>query len=99
MCCCLHLRDTCSHVSASYVLQIGHVWDGHAILPKKSRFMACPIYCPVLNFTRHVFCLYVITGLFKKSFDSVLSMSLFPSHLCNWCVWNAITVKLYFCHI
>jgi hypothetical protein len=55
MCCCLHLRSTCSDVSASSELQMGHVWDGYAFLPKKSCFLACPIYCPVWNFTRHVF--------------------------------------------
>ena len=90
MCCCLHLRSTCNHVYASNELQIGHVWDGYAVLPNKSCFLACPIYCPVLNFTRHVFSLFVIAGLFQKSFDNVLSMSLLSSHLCNWCVWDAI---------
>ena len=71
MCCCLHLRNTYNHVSASSEVQIGHVWDGYAVLPKKSCFLACPIYCPVLNFTKHVFCLSVIAGLFQKSFDNV----------------------------
>jgi hypothetical protein len=96
MCCCLHLRSTCSHVSASDELQIGHVLDGYAFLPKKSCFRACLIYCPVLNFTRHVFCLFVITGLFQESFDNALSMSLLSSHLCSWCVWVAIILRLCF---
>jgi len=61
----------------------------YAFLPKKSCFRACPIYCPVVNFTRHVFCLYVIAGLFPKSFDNILSTSLLSSHLCSWCVsWD-----------
>ena len=83
-------------MSASSELQIGHVWDGYAFLPKKSCFRACPIYCPVRNFTRHVFCLSVITGLFQKSFDNVLSISLLSSHLCNWCVWVAMMARLCF---
>jgi hypothetical protein len=95
MCCCLHLSSTCSHVSASVVLQIGHVLDGKASLPKKSCFRACPIYCPVRNFIKHVFCLSVMAGFVQKSFDSILSMSLFSSHLCNWWVWFAIIVKLH----
>ena len=70
-------------MSASNELQMGHVWDGYAFLPKKSCFLACPIYCPVRNFTRHVFCLSVIAGMFQKSFDNVLSISLLSSHLCN----------------
>ena len=53
---------------ASDELQIGHVLDGYASLPKKSCFRACPIYCLVRNFTRHVFCLYVMTGLFQMIF-------------------------------
>ena len=83
-------------MSASDELQIGHVWDVYAFLPKKSCFRACPIYCLVLNFIRHVFCLYVIIGLFQKSFDNVLSMSVLSSHLCSWCVWVAIVVRLCF---
>ena len=96
MCCCLHFRSTCNHVSASSELHMGHVWDGYAILPKKSCFLACPIYCPVRNLTRHVFCLYVMTGLFQKSFDNTLSISLLSSHLCNWCVWVAMRARLCF---
>jgi hypothetical protein len=36
----------------------------------------------------------VIVGLFQKSFDNVLSMSLLSSHLCSWSVWVAIIVRL-----
>ena len=89
MCCCLHLRSTCNHVSASRELQIWHVFDGYASLPKNSCFQACPIYSPVRNFTRHIFCLFVIVGLFQKSFDNTLLISLLLSHLCDWCVWLA----------
>ena len=76
MCCCLHFRSICIHVFAYGESRIGHVWVNYAFLPKKSCFRACPIYCPVRNFTRHVFCLFVMIGLFHKSFDNVLS------HLC-----------------
>ena len=47
MCCCLHLSSTCSHVSASNELQMGHVFDGLASLLKKSCFRAWPMYSPV----------------------------------------------------
>ena len=94
MCCCLHLSSTCSHVTAYVSSQIGHVLDGKASLPKKSCFGAWPIYCPVWNFIKHVFCLFVMAGFIQKSFDSILSMSSFSSHLCNWRVRFAIIVKL-----
>ena len=81
-------------MSTSNELQIGHVLDGYAFLPKKSCFLACPIYCPVRNFTRHIFCLFVMINLFQKSFDITLSISLLSSHLCNWCVWVAMMVRL-----
>jgi hypothetical protein len=83
-------------VSASNELQIGHVWDGKAVLPKKSCFRACPMYWPVRNLIKHAFCLSVIMGSCQKSFDNVLSISLLSIHLCNWCVWVAIRAKLYF---
>ena len=86
MCCCLHLSSTCSHVSASIELQIGHVLDGKASLSKKSCFRAWPIYCPIQNFIKHVFCLSMMTRFVQKSFNNILSMSSFSSQLCNWCV-------------
>ena len=60
MCCCLHLRSTCSLVSASVELQIGHVLDG------KASFRAWPIYCPVRKFIKHVLCLFVMLGSVQK---------------------------------
>jgi hypothetical protein len=86
MCCCLHLSSMCNHVSDSVELQIGHVLNGKASLPKKSCFRACPMYWPVHNFIKHVFCLYVTAGFVQKSFDNILSMSSFSSYLCSWCV-------------
>ena len=83
-------------MSASGELHIGHVCDGYAFMPKKSCFRACPIYCPVRNFIRHVFCLSVMVGLFQKSLDSALSISLLSSHLCSWCVWVAMRARLCF---
>jgi hypothetical protein len=73
-------------VSASVEMHIGHVLDGKASLPMKSCYQAWPIYCPVRTFIKHDFCLSVIAGCVQKSFDSILSMSSFSSHLCNWCV-------------
>jgi hypothetical protein len=94
MCCCLHLRSTRSHVSTFGELHMGHVFDRYASLPKKSCFRACPIYCLVRNFTRHVFCLSVMVGLFQNSFDKILSISWLLSHLCSWCIWFAIISRL-----
>ena len=67
-------------------LQVGHALYGKASLPKTSCFRVWPIYCPVRNFIKHVFCLSVMAGFVQKSFDSILSMSSFSSQLCNWCV-------------
>ena len=50
------------------------------------------LYCPIRNFIKHVFCLFAMAGFVQKSFDSILSMLSFSSHLC--CVWLAIIVKL-----
>jgi hypothetical protein len=96
MCCCLHLESTCNHVYASNELHIMHVFDGCTSLPKKNCFRACPIYCPLWNFTRHVFCLYVMVGLFQKSIDNTLFISLLSSHLYSWCVWFALIYRLCF---
>ena len=81
MWCWLHFNSTCSHVSASCELQIGHVVDGNLSLPKNSCFLALPMYCPVRNFRRLVFCESVIIGLDQKWLDILLSMSGFDVHL------------------
>ena len=47
MCCCLHVSSTCNHVSGSYELQMGQVMVGNLCLPKKSCFLAWPMYVPV----------------------------------------------------
>ena len=48
MWCCLHVRSTCSHVSGSGELHMGHVIDGKASLLKNSCFMAFPYIGHVL---------------------------------------------------
>ena len=68
-------------MSASGELQIGHVMDENLSLPKHSCFLALPMYCPVRNFRRLVFCEYVIMGLDQKWLDISLSMSWFVVHL------------------
>jgi hypothetical protein len=79
--CWLHFNSTCSHVSASGELQIEHVVDGNLSMPKNSCFLALPMYCPVRNFSRHVFCGSVIVGLDQKLLDISLSISGFLVHL------------------
>ena len=54
-----------------------------ASLLKVSCFRAWPIYYHVQNLIRHVFCLFVMVGFDRKSFDYILSISLFSSHLCS----------------
>ena len=55
MWCCLHFRSTCSHVSGSRELHIGHVIDRKVSLPKNNCFLAFPMYWPCLSFRRHAF--------------------------------------------
>ena len=55
--------------------------DGNLSMPKNSYFLALPIYCPVQNFSMHVFCESDITGLDHKLLDISLSMSGFIVHL------------------
>jgi hypothetical protein len=62
MWCWLHFRSTCSHVSASKELHIGHVIVGNRSMPKNSCFLALPMYWPVRNFSMLVFCGSVLTG-------------------------------------
>lgn len=54
----------CSHVSGSGELHIGHVMEGYLSLPKKSCFLVFPMYWPVRNLMRHVFCESVMAGLY-----------------------------------
>ena len=56
MCCCF----ICIHVFRSSKLHIEHVIKGYAYLPKNNYYLAFPIYCPCLNFRRHVFCKLVM---------------------------------------
>ena len=67
---------------------------GRLLFQKKSCFRACPIYWPVRNLTRQVFCLSVTLGFWNNSFDNDLSMSSLSYHLCNWRVSFAIVAKL-----
>ena len=53
-------------MSASVELQIEHVIDGNLSLPKNSCFLAFPMYWPVRNFKRFVFCESVICGVGPK---------------------------------
>ena len=69
-------------MSASKELQIGHVIDGNLSMPKNSCFLALPMYCPVRNLSRLVFCESVIAGLDQKLLDISLSM-LGTSPTCN----------------
>jgi hypothetical protein len=62
MWCWLHFKSRCSHVSASGELQIGHVIEGNLLMPKKSCFLALPMYCPVRNLRILVFCESIIVG-------------------------------------
>ena len=92
MWCWLHFNSTCSHVSASGELHIGHVLDGNLSMPKNSCFLAFPMYCPVRNFRMLVFCESVIIGLDQKLLDSSLSMSGFVVHL--WMLGNLSAIIL-----
>ena len=64
----LQVRRTCIHVSFSLELQIGHVMEGNLMGPKNNCFMRFPMYCPVRNFIRLVFCAFVINynGVFPE---------------------------------
>ena len=55
--------------------------DENLSMLKNSCFLAFPMYCPVRNFSMHVFCEYDIIGLDQKLLDNSLSMSRFIVHL------------------
>ena len=81
MWCWLHLRSTCSHVSASWKLHIGHVFYGNLWISKNSCFLALPMYWHVRNFSMVIFCGSVIEGLVQNLLDSSLSISGLLVHL------------------
>ena len=74
---------------------MGHVMVGNLCLPKKSCFLAWPMYVPVRNLIRHDFCLSVIIGLFQNSLESSLSMFSLPIHFQMLGVCVAIFSKLF----
>ena len=41
--CCLHVSSTCSHVSGSFELHMGHVIVGYLWQPKNICFLALPM--------------------------------------------------------
>jgi hypothetical protein len=95
MWCWLHFRSTCSHVSVSRELHIGHVIDGNLWMPKNNCFLALPMYWPVRNFRRVVFCESVIAGLDQNLLDNSLFMSGFIVHLEMFGNFRAITSRFF----
>ena len=92
--CWLHFSSTCSQVSGSFELHMGHVIEGYLWCPKNICFLALPMYVPVRNLIRHDFCLSVIKGFVQNSLDSSLSMSIFSVHLHVLGVCAAMTAIL-----
>ena len=84
-------RNTWCHVSASNELHIRHVIDRNLLMPTISCLLAFPMYRPIRNFSRFVFCEYVIAGLDQIS----LSMSGFIVHLLILGNYYAIISKLF----
>ena len=52
ICCCLHFSNTCSQVSGSFELHMGHIIEGYLCWPKNICFLALPMYVPVWNLRR-----------------------------------------------
>ena len=75
MWCWLHFKSTWSHVSAYGELHIGHVFDGNLCIPKNISFQALPIYWPVRNFKRVIFCEFDIAELDQNLLDISLYIS------------------------
>ena len=48
--------------------------DGNLCIPKNGCFLALPMYWPMRNFERVVFCKYVIARLDHKLLDNLLSI-------------------------
>ena len=82
-------------MSASVELQIGHVIDENLSLPKKSCFLAFPIYCLVRDFNMFIVCAYVIMGLCQNLLDSSLLIFGFVIHLLTLGNWVVIISRLF----
>ena len=61
------------------------------LLDQRRVVFGCGPCIVMFNFFDYACLLFI-----QKSFDSTLSISSFLSHLCNWCVWYVVIVKLYF---
>ena len=55
-------------------------------LLEKSCSRALPMNLHDRNLIMHVFCLFVIIGIFHKLFASIISIPSILSHLCSWCL-------------
>ena len=84
---------------ASSELQIGHVFDGNLWIPKKSCFLAFPIYWPVRNFRTAIFCGSVTIGLDQKLLESSLSIFGFIVYLAMFGNLCAIVTKFFRSHV
>ena len=76
-------------------LHIGHVLDGNLWIPKNNCFLALPMYCPVRNFKRAIFCEYDIVGLDQTLLDNSFSISLFIVHLEMFGNYCAIILRFF----
>ena len=74
---------------------MGHVFEGNLCMPKINCFLALPMYCPVLNFSILVFCASVISGLFQKSLDILLSTMGLVVHLLMLGKFSASIYRLF----
>ena len=82
-------------MSASWELHIGHVLDGNLWIPKNNYFLALPMYWPVRNFSKVIFCGSVIAGLVQNLLDSSLLISGLLVHLFMFGNLCAIIIKFF----
>ena len=69
-------------------LYIGHEIEGNLCMPKNNCFLSLPMYWPMRNLKRVIFCEYGIAGLDYKLLDNLLSIYRFIVHLAilgNFC--------------
>ena len=81
-------------MSGSVELHIEQEIGREACVSKECLFAALPMYCPVRNLMRHVFCESVMLGLFQKFVESSESMLASNVHFFTLGIWFSISSRL-----
>ena len=87
-------RSTWGHVSGSVKLHIKQEMEGKRACPKNVCLRSLPMYWPVRNLMRQVFCESMMVGFFQKFVESSESMFAFDVYFFTLEIWFSIGSRL-----